>query len=145
MGYNREVHDNCVSFFSVPLKLNANHLGNVFIFTYQSCRQIKVLFVLASVAQWYHWPNTNSCCLLLCRKEQEQFKSPLGNFHCLHSSSLSWHWLLILALLLTAVFLEGCRNLTTCVIYLICKRQLIYLLQWVEFLITPGNSNYLND
>lgn len=133
-----------MSLFSMPLKLKANQLGNVFIFTYQCCRQIKLSFVLASVACWYHWPNTN-LGVLLCRKEQEQFKSPLGNFHCLHSCSLSWHWLLILALLLTSVWLEGYRNLATCMIFLICKMQLIYLLwQWTEFLIIPGNSNYLN-
>lgn len=129
---------------SVPQKLNANQLGNVLVFTHQCSRQIK-LICLGLCGCWYHWPNSNLGYVLLCRKEQEQFKSPLGNFHCLHSCSLSWHWLLILALLLTSVWLEGYRNLTTSVIYLICKMQLIYLLwQRTEFVIIPGNSNYLN-
>lgn len=36
--------------FPCHLKLNANQLVNVFIFTHRHCRQIKVSFVLASVA-----------------------------------------------------------------------------------------------
>lgn len=93
-----------------------------------------------------HWLNANLNCVLLHRKDQEQFEIACGQLSLSCFMFPFLHWLLISALLLTSMWLQGYRNLRTCVICLICKMQLIYLRQQcVELLITPGDSNYLTD
>lgn len=71
----------CITLFYAT-KTECRSARDVFIFTYQCCRQIKLYL------SWPLWhvditDQTPIWAVLLCKKEQEQFKSPLGNFHCL--------------------------------------------------------------
>lgn len=111
-----------------------------------STGEIKLWFCLGCCGCCRHWLNANLNCVLLHRKDQEQFEIACGQLSLSCFMFPLLHWLLISALLLTSMWLRGYRNLRTCVICLICKMQLIYLLQQcVELLITPGDSNYLTD